>query len=192
MEWNELRAQWKNRQTETVPRPTRPGPAARIWDTVRRRDRLENAAALMTGLVFAACVIFFALAGLWMTSAFALLLVGSIAWIALRLGRARRQIPEPDPEQPVLLFMRAERAALETQARLMSSTFAWYWGPLAFGVIGFFASLRGIDPVSFGYALIVVFMGLGVEALNRAAVRKQIQPALEWVNEQISQLENES
>jgi hypothetical protein len=164
---------------------------ASLWRKVNQRDRLENIAGVITASGFLACTVFFAIAKLWVTSLASLFLVGCIAFILFKLRNARRQIPTPDPEAPVLPFLLAEREALQAQADLLSTTFIWYWGPLGVGVIIFFTSIRGFDSMALAYAAVVVAMGFGVEALNRAAVRKQIKPALAWINEQIAHLEND-
>ena len=190
MEWSDLKSQWQTQQ-DSAPLPDRPPRLVGLWRTVNRRDRLETIAGVVTALVFLASAVFFAIAGLWVTTLSSLFLVGCIVLILLRLHQARRQIPTPDAEAPVLTFLKAEQDALQAQASLLSSTFVWYWGPLGFGVIVFFTSIRGFDLVSLAYAVLVAAFGLGVDALNRAAVKQQIQPALGWINEQISQLEEE-
>lgn len=190
MEWSDLKLQWQTRQDGT-PLPDRPPKLAGLWQTVNRRDMLESAVGAVTALAFMASALFFAIAGLWITSLSSLFLTGCIVLILLKLRQARRRIPTPDPEEPVLSFLKAEQDALRAQASLLSTTFFWYWGPLGLGVIVFFTSIRGFDLMALAYAAFVVAMGLGVEALNRAAVKRQIHPALAWVNEQISQLKEE-
>ncbi len=191
MEWTDLRAQWQALESATTKTPERPPLTARLWHSIRHRDRLETGAGLLTAAAFIVAAALFALAGEWMTVGFALYLVGCIALILVKLHQVRQQIPMPDPEVSVLAFLRAEHRALESQAKMMSTTFIWYWGPIAVGVIGFFTSLRGFDLMALAYALVVFFIGFWIEALNRAAVRKQIKPALKWVAEQVTQLEEE-
>lgn len=191
MKWNDLRENWQVRDSEIIRQAYRPGPTERLWSSVRWRDVLETTVAVVMAAIFALTAIWLSNADQWPAAAFALFLVASIMWIIIRLRRARQCIPDPDPAQPVLEFLIAERRAMAAQARLLSSTFVWYWGPIAVGVIGFFVSLHGFDVISLGYIAVVVSMGVGIEIMNRSVVRKQITPALHWVEDQISQLKED-
>jgi len=193
MDWDDLRNDWQSR-IEAQPAMTRPRPDARqrLWRRVRVRDGLETAAALLMLPVFGFAAVWLAQDELWVSALFAAALVGALIYIPLRLRRERRRIPEPDPGRPVLEFLQAERSALEAQVDMLRSVARWYAGPIAIGVVGFFVGLAGFTLASLLYTLLVVGLFAAVEYANRAAVRKRFEPALEQIDDQISELQQES
>jgi hypothetical protein len=188
MDWNDLRDTWQRQGSGDAPE-LRPRPLHRLWIRVGQRDFLETALAVLMLPVFGLGAWWLAGQGRWVAAGFAAFLTLAIAAIPVRLWIARRRIPLPDPQMPVLAFLHEERQALLEQARMLSRVARWYWGPLGIGVIGFFVSLRGLAWISVGYVAVVVLMCAVVEYANRAAVRKQIEPAVRAVDEQIEQLE---
>lgn len=189
MEWSDLRANWQQKNIDIKVEAQRPAVTQRLWHSVKQRDALETAVAVITASVFGVTAVGLGQGGQWVAAAFALFLVAALAGIVLRLRHARRRIPKPDPEQSVLDFLRAEQRAIVAQSKMLSSTFIWYWGPIAFGVIGFFTSLNGLAAVSLAYAIVVIGMGIGIEIANRRVVTRQLEPALRWLSDQISSLE---
>ncbi len=193
MDWNELRTDWQARRD---PAPAeldlRPDARERLWRRVRIRDGLETAVALLMLPLFGIAAVWLAWAGMWIPALFAAGLVVALIYIPLRLRRARRQIPVPDPAQPVLEFLHAERAALTAQADMLRSVARWYSGPICVGVIGFFVGLDGFTMVSLLYTLGVAGLFAAIEYANRMAVRQQFEPMLEQVEQQISNLQQES
>lgn len=193
MDWNELRSDWQARHDEApAALELRPDARERLWHRVRSRDRLETAVALLLLPVFGCAAVILGLAGLWVPALFSAGLVAAIAYIPFRLRRARRRIPVPDPGAPVLEFLGAERVALAAQADMLRSVARWYSGPICIGVIGFFVSQSGLTLMSAIYTLFVIYTFIAIEFANRSAVRKHFEPAIEAVEHQISNLNQES
>ena len=193
MDWNELRNDWQARSDRTaVDLDLRPAARERLWERVRIRDGLETLVALLMLPVFGAGAVILAWAGLWLPALFAATLVVAIAYVPWRLWRARRQIPVPDPGGSVLDFLRAERAALVGQAEMLRSVARWYSGPICIAAAGFFVSLAGPTLDSLLYVLFVAALFVSIEWANRTAVHKRFEPAIEAVDQQISQLQQES
>ena len=71
-------------------------------------------------------------------------------------------------------------------------TCSLYARPIAFGVIGFYTSIKGLTVDSLLYALFVLGLFLAIEFGNRLAVRKRFEPAIDTLDHQISLLEQES
>ncbi len=190
MEWNELQAQWQSRDADARSL-TRPQASARLWRRIRSRDLIETAAAVLLAPCFGIAAYALFAAGFRVSAAFSLFLVAAIVYVPLRLRRARRMIPEPDPNRPVREFLAAERAALLGQAEMLRSVARWYCGPIGIGVIGFFAGIAGATMLSLGYGLLVVALCAGIEYANRHAAERGIRPAIDRIDDQIRQLEDE-
>jgi hypothetical protein len=193
MDWNELRTDWQTRR-DAAPAAVdlRPAARERLWRRVRIRDGLETAVALLMLPLFGFAAVRLAQAGFWVSALFAAGLVATLVYIPLRLRRARRRIPVPDPGRPVLEFLRAERDALSAQADMLRTVARWYSGPICVGVVGFFVGLAGFTLASLLYTLFVAGLFAAIEYANRAAVSKRFEPALERVEQQISNLQQES
>jgi uncharacterized membrane protein YfcA len=192
MEWNEMRTQWQQERVADDPvRLSRPEGTARLWRRVRSRDGLETLVAGLLALFFGAAAVVLFTDGLWVAAAFSLFLVAVVVYIPFRLWRSRRLIPEPDPERPVREFLAAERDAMVAQDAMLRSVARWYYGPIAVGVIGFYTGIQGLSVSSAIYAAIVIALCAAIEVMNRRAVEKSIRPAIEQIDEQIEQLEEQ-
>lgn len=198
MEWNELRNGWQTRASDRKngapisADQLRPDARRRIWTQVRGRDWLETLVALTLAPFFGWVAVQMLTVGLYLAAFFAAFLVASVLRIAVRLWRARARIPDPDPGRSVLDFLRAERDALVAQADLLSSVARWYWGPIGVGTVGLFAGIRGMAPASFAYAACVVLLCIGIEYLNRRAVRTRFRPAIAAVEQQIESIKKQN
>jgi hypothetical protein len=191
MDWQRIRADWQSRSEPHAERAlSAPSGLTRLWSRVRRRDRIETAVAIVMAPLFAAMAVWLFSEGLLVAAGFSAWLTLCCIYVPLRLRAARRLIPEPHPEQPVLEFLHAEREALRMQREMLASVWRWYWGPIAVGVVGFFVGIRGLDWVSAGYVALVVMVSLAIEVANRMAVRHQIEPALRVLDEQIDEIED--
>ncbi|WP_376690167.1 hypothetical protein [Wenzhouxiangella sp. EGI_FJ10409] len=192
MDWDRIRSDWQSRPAEAADRTLLP-PArfSRLWRRVRRRDWVETAVAVLLALFFGATAGVLLLAAMPVPAGFAVWLTLVCIYIPLKLARVRRLIPEADPEQPVIEFLRVERRALLAQRAMLASVWRWYWGPIAVGVIGFYVSIRGWHWQSAAYVAVVVLVSLIIEYANRAAVRTHIQPALDELEQQIARMEED-
>ncbi len=193
MDWNDLRREWQSHDAAPVDLARlRPTHRMKLWQRVRRRDLLETAVAVPLVPAFGFVAVLLAMGGRGVAAAFATFLVLAIAWIPVRLWRARRSIPAPDPGGTALAFLQAERRALVHQAELLSSVARWYWGPIGVGVIGLVAGIRGLTTDTLAYAGVVAVVCAAIEVANRVAVRNSIRPAIEAVDRQILELRKES
>ncbi len=144
MDWDRIRSDWQSRPAEGVDRSLqRPAGLGRLWRRVHWRDWVETTVAVLMALFFGTTACWLLLAAMPVPAGFALWLTLVCIYIPLKLSRMRRLIPEADPEQPVIEFLRAERRALLGQRTMLASVWRWYWGPIAVGVIGFYVSIRG-------------------------------------------------
>jgi hypothetical protein len=193
MDWNQLRQDWQSRSDA---RPSqvelRPDRHQRLWRRVRFRDGVETAVAALLLPFFGFAAVRAFQTDQWLPGFIAVGLVVTIAYIPFRLWQARRRIPVPDPGQPVLSFLQAERVALRAQADMLRSVARWYSGPTCIGAVAFYLSLAGPGLDALLYALVVAGLFVGVEYANRAAVRKQFEPAIAALDHQISTLQQES
>lgn len=192
MDWDELRSKWQTRDEASGPsRLERPGGAARLWQRVHSRDGLESVVAFLLIPFFGATTFFTIREGQWLAAGFAVYLVAVLIFIPWRLWRARRLIPWPDPNRPVREFLLDERAALAAQAGMLRTVSRWYYGPIAIGVVGFYAGIHGAALSTLLYAVFVVALCAFIEAANRHAVRTRFQPAIDMIDEQIHQMEED-
>lgn len=192
MNWDRVRMDWQSRPVGGADRllhePTRLG---RLWQRIQWRDGLETGIAALVGLFFGVMAWWLLTEGMFVPAGFAFSLVLVCVYIPLRLSRARRLIPEADPAQPVIDFLRAERRALRRQRDILASVSRWYWGPVAVGAIGFYVSIRGWHWTSAVYVAVVLLASVIIEYANRAAVRENIEPALDELDEQIRKMEED-
>ena len=192
MDWDRIRSDWQSRPAEGIgralPQPTR---FSQLWRRIRWRDWVETTVAVVLALFFGATAGLMFFAAMPVPAGFAIWLTLVCIYIPLKLMRVRRLIPEADPEQPVIEFLRAERRALRGQCAMLSSVWRWYWGPIAIGVIGFFFSMAGWHWHSAAYVAVVLLVSVIIEYANRAAVRKHLEPALHELDEQLRKMEED-
>lgn len=192
MDWDRVRTHWQSRPVTGTDRLTHEsGRLGRLWQRVQWRDGLETGIAVLMSLFFAAVAWWLLTEAMFIPAGFALWLVLVCVYIPLRLSWTRRLIPEADPDQPVIDFLRAERRALLGQRDILASVARWYWGPVAVGAIGFYVSIRGWHWSSAAYVAVVLAVSVIIEYANRTAVRRNIEPALEEIDEQIRKMEED-
>ncbi len=192
MDWNRIQTQWQSRSDLQAPDTLADlATPERLWPIIRRRDRNETFVSVLGAFFFGGFAVFLLLIGKPVAALFGLWLTLVCVYIPLRLRRARQMIPVPDPGRPVTEFLRAERQALLGQRELLGAVWRWYWGPIAVGVIGFFVGIIGWHWISAAFVAIVVAGSVGIEYLNRMAVRHSIEPAIEAVERQITEMEND-
>ncbi len=191
MDWDEVRSAWKDQRgvEAATPRLGPPGGERALWRIIRRRDLGETLVGLVLLPVFGVWALTAGAKDRWVEAAFAGLLVVSISYIIVRLSRARKQIPTPDPGASVREFLQAELAAVQTQSRLLRNVGLWYLAPLGVGVIGLVASSRGFDGFSLLYALFVIALYVGIAWLNRTALALKVDPVRTEIELQLAELE---
>ena len=191
MDWNRMRHNWQSLDRPDGPSLEQLRPTAPTWRRVLRRDVLETVTAAVLLVFFSFQAWRLAAAEAWAATGFAIYLVALCIFVPVRLWRARRRIPEPDPGRSVLEFLREERSALAIQAGMLRSVARWYWGPAAFGVLGLFISINGLAWSSLAYVGLVAIVYAWIERANRRAARACFEPALSELDQQIKQMQTE-
>ena len=153
----------------------------KIW----RRDLMESIAALIGVFFFApmlddpSWLVRIGAGGLLVSS-------GLILW---RLHRNRRRHQTPAADRPVAEVLRAERAKVDTQIRLLTSILWWYIAPIATGLLLIAVGDYGI--LSAYTAVFALFLGggaYGIYRLNQRAVRNELRPRRKKLTELLDQV----
>lgn len=160
---------------------------AQVW----RRDLLETLCALIVAPFFAYVAVRYGLKAQWLPAGWAGLLAVWAAWVPLRLWRARRLRPRPDPTRPLREYLQAERAALLEQARMLEAIWLWYLAPCAIGVLGLTFSSGPITPGKWIYAAIVIAFCVLIGWANRYAARTQFRAQADLIQTRLTQLSEE-
>ncbi len=149
------------------------------------RDARETVAAVV---ISAAAVVASALVPGWLPKVGALALVASLAYICLRLARARRRTEQEPQPPPVTQGLRAELARVEAQRDILHKSRDWYVVPATLGgtlwAAGMATSLdlpagdalRAVTAVLIAAPAIFTVVGLAVLAGNRLAIRRRLDP----------------
>lgn len=192
MNWDDAKTAWQKSKTSEADDVASLAPSSldKLWSRVLRRDWLETIVALPMIPLFGFTTWQSASKGLWAAAAFALLITAAVVWIPFKLRAARRLRPAPDPQQSVLEFLRAELAAVQAQSRLARAAWLWYMSPIAVGVIGFYTSVAGFNADSLRYAVLVIFFGIGVHALNYYGAAPRFDASARELEQQIRQIED--
>lgn len=159
--------------------------SARLQRTVRWRDWRETIAAALGLLVLSPVLAI----GPWLARVGVLLIAAGSALVIVRLRRARR-LPRPRPEWPLAEAVRAERARVDAQIRLLETVLTWYVAPLMLGVVLVVAGLRGASWFTYGYILAIAALSAGIYAINRRASRRELRPRRGELDRLLAGLEN--
>ena len=160
--------------------------ARRFDRTIRRRDWVELAASVVVALIVAPAT----LRGPLLARAGALIILGSLVLIAVRLRRARRNAGATDATLPVMAALRAERERVDAQIVLLETVAWWYMAPLAVGSVTMVAGFAGMSSLTVGYAVVMAFVSWGVVALNARSVRRVLRPKRHELTKLLAQLES--
>ena len=203
MNWNDYEAIWK-RQELPVGGMTDLTTLKNTFETKRRklaatlfaRDLLEAGAGLFVAGVIAYTWWHMGKAGWPMAVALALILGVSGFFVRERFRTRRLRL---GPDAPLLAKVEADIAELRHQRQLLLNIWSWYLAPIAASIVISIATLLRImilkvtpdffsrfweHPAALAWVILYVAVVLpacfwGVWALNRRAVRKQIEPRLE-------------
>jgi F0F1-type ATP synthase assembly protein I len=202
MNWNDYEAAWKRQPLPVGPaadltglRDTFETKRRKLAATLQIRDYMESGAGLLVSAIFA--WIWSRLGReAWPIGLAILLMLGVSAFFLRERRRAHRL--RLGPEASLLAKIDADLAELRHQRHLLLNVGTWYLLPCAgaivlFGIAVFLKMRRELPPERFselsdhawligGFAgFMVVFMGLlfwAVWAMNRQAVRKNIEPRI--------------
>lgn len=196
MDWNNIRQQWA---AQPAPEGQPPGAAAlreqagKLQRTIRRRDLLETIAAVVVVVFFALVAGGAASDGNWMRLGFALLIVIWALYLPFHLRRARRQLPDPQPDLPLRSFLERQRDAALAQARMLEQAWLWYVAPAMVGLVGLTLSEPGAgsDRGALLYIGGSLLFGAFVAWLNRHTAKHTFHAHAQALQSQIEALDGE-
>lgn len=193
MDWDNMKQRWRHDAPAA--------PAASIDELqaldqairrrVRRRDLVETVAAVAVAVFFTLAAVGMASEGQWVAFGFSVLLVVWAVAVPLRLRQARRQVPEEDPQLPLVENFGRQRDAALAQARMLEQVWLWYLGPPLIGIVGITLALRGPSMFALVYLAVVVVLYLGIAWLNRRTARTKFRAHAERLQHQIDALKGE-
>lgn len=193
MDWDSLRQQWRQdapaASTSSIDELRSLDQALR--KRVRRRDMGETAAAVVVAVFFAWSALDLAADAEWVALGFALLLVAWAVTVPLRLRRARREVPEEDPRQPLVENLGRQRDAALVQARMLERVWLWYLTPPAIGLFGMTLARSGPSAFALAYLAAVAVLYIGLAWINRRVARTQFRAHAERLQRQIDALGGE-
>ena len=195
MDWKQIRQQWQTAADAAGPDVAMVELQQRdrtLRAQLRRRDWLETGVALLVAPVFAVAAWFAGSRAAWGVMFFAVFLTLWCVYVPWRLWRARRSLPTPGHDLPLIDYMRQEHAAMIGQARMLERIWVWYLAPCAFGVIGLNVSAMGWTPGVLAYAAIVLAFCLFLARLNHLAARTRFRAHAEQIEKQIEKLTSEN
>lgn len=169
----DIKALWRDQQTETHPMTLEFIHARGFQARVRRRNLIEYAASAVVLAAFSAYVVF--LPDPILKAASALIVVGTliVVWQLHRRGSARPLAPGASG-QSALAFHRAE---LVRQRDALRSVWLWYLGPFVPGMLLFNAGLLMHQPgppmvQRLPIPALVIAVFLGIWLLNRRGAQR--------------------
>jgi hypothetical protein len=154
-------------------------------EKVRRRDRREGIAAALVFLFFSLQL----LDPSWIVRAGALIVMGSSVFVYWTLRRARTGHSLPDADRPVADAIRAERAKVDEQIRLLDNVLWWYLLPPGVGLLLVVVGDAGLSWFTLGYGLVVGALGGGIYYLNQRKVRTHLRPRREELTRLLRRVE---
>ncbi len=203
MNWNDYEAVWKRQELPVgaaadlaTLRQTFEVKRRKLAKTLFARDILEGSTGLLVSGVFAYFWWHMGKEGWPIALAIALILGVTGFFIRERIRTHRNRL---GPDASLLAKLEAEIAELRHQRHLLLSIWSWYLAPCAGAIVivvatvvriliikappGFLSALwenpAALAWIIFYVAIVVPLCFWGAWALNRRAVRKQIEPRLE-------------
>ena len=161
----------------------------RLDRRIRHRDARELVAAAIGAILIAP--------GMFVGSAVArvgaVVMIGGLAFIALRLTRARKAGGAPaDFSLAVAESLRAELRRVDTQIALLESVLWWYVAPVTVGALMMVAGRRGASFFTAGYGVFLLLVAWGIVALNTRAARRTLYPRRAELNALLAQIDDSS
>jgi hypothetical protein len=139
--------------------------------SIRRRDKRELIAAVFVFVVFSVVLV----SASWLTRVGAIIVLGGCILTYLMLRRANGQA-QTTAGLPLAEMLRAERAKVDAQIRLLRRVLWWYVAPFAVGPILVFAGIAGFGMMSAVYTVFAVALGAAIYHMNQQAVRNNLVP----------------
>lgn len=190
MDWENMKQQWRQAD-EAMPAVSleqlRRQEEA-ICKQLRRRDRLETAAAIFVAVCFGVAALVLLAGAKWLAAGFALLLVVWAALVPLRLRHARRQMPGQTPQLPLLESLGRQRDAALAQARMLEQVWLWYLTPPTIGIAGLTLVLSGPSTFALVYLGSLLVLYVVIAWFNRRTARTKFRVLADHLQCQIDEL----
>jgi hypothetical protein len=194
MDWNQLQQRWQQQAPAGIEAPSLDSVRRRdelLRATVRRRNRIETAVALLLFPVFAFAAWRAGLRGAFESAFFSTWLAVWTLYVPWTLWRTRSIQPQRSADVAVLDYLRQEREATLAQARLLEQAWLWYVLPCAIGVIGLNFAALGSRPMTWIYAGVVVTFSIAIALLNRRVARTELRSHAADLEHHIDRLTHE-
>lgn len=153
--------------------------------SIRRRDRREIVAGVFVFVFFSIVLA----SGSWLTRLGAVIVMAGCVLTYWMLRRAYGQT-EASGGQPLADTLRAERARVEAQIRLLRRVLWWYAAPFAVGPVLVFVGIAGFSVTSAVYTVLVVALGAAIYHMNQRAVRLNLIPRRNELDRLLRQVED--
>jgi hypothetical protein len=160
--------------------------------SIKRRDIIEISIALLLIPIWSWKLLYSA--GLVQSIGLCIAILACL-YIPYKLMKAK-QVDAPK-DNSVMAFLQVEKTKIENQKKLLESVAVWYISPIFLAIIlitlGSTIDEIGIPRITeqlaiyYGFCVMLV---IGIYYLNKRAVKKQLVPLLDNVNQRISELNN--
>ena len=146
--------------------------------TIFWRDVREVGIALLCGAVF----LYFGIKSeLWPLYLLAILCLWVSVFIVVDRRKQKRN--QPCPSDSLFDYANSSLGQINHQIWLLKNVLWWYVAPIGVGLIIWFGSRSSLIDI-----VVVIFLSLGVYWLNQRAVRKELQPRKEELEELLNNL----
>jgi len=156
---------------------------------IRQRDWTESIAAAVVALFFGALA--------WLESSLlvtagALLSIAVCVFIPWHLQRTRKRFAAPKSAEPVKQRLLRERDKVDAQIGLLQSVLWWYIAPVLSGLLLVTVGDNGWSTFTLVYGSVVIAGAIGIYVMNQRAVRNDLHPRRERLDELLEQVKESS
>jgi hypothetical protein len=122
----------------------------------------------------------------------ALVVILSFILIIFRFKNLKNKFVPISLSETHSVYLKKTKYYLTEQIKFLDSVVYWYILPPISGILLFFAGF-GVNTFQF-YKLstITILMGIGIFLLNKYAIKKELQPRLEYINTLIDSIKEEN
>ncbi|MDX1444213.1 MAG: hypothetical protein R3270_10665 [Gammaproteobacteria bacterium] len=157
--------------------------AQRFERRIRRRDMIESVTAIALFVVFGMML---PNAG-WLARSGLLIIMASCVFTIWRLYRARND-REDLASDSVAEHLQRDIRRVDTQVRLLRNVLWWYLLPPGIGLALLTFGIDGLTLPAFIYIGFVVLLYAWVHHINQQAVRRELLPRREALQQQLDEL----
>mgnify|MGYP000241745397 CR=1 FL=1 len=168
--------------------------ATKFEKTLKRRDFTETALAILLIPVWL-IALNFSVSNI--QSIGLILATLSCLYIPWKMYQARKVQITPDAADNIRAFLNQQSDKIDRQIELLSNVVKWYIAPIAVSVslihLGSQVTETGmpvLNAFQIGYLVVVVLVAIGVYLLNKHAIKTQLLPEKQRVQEQLQELDS--